>query len=92
MASQKSAKALPALSGKQVIGLIGGIVLYHEFSCDDEQLISDEFHRQRKKHPVTLCSLVIITAGHLIKLWPEPVDPYSGFGFSLLTKLKGTTE
>jgi hypothetical protein len=81
--------SLPSLTGKQVLGLLTGIVLYHEFTCPRRELISHEVDRQRARHPLLVVGFILVTAGHLTRWLPNRLDPYGGFGYPLLSKLKG---
>ena len=78
-----------ALSGKSMWAVLAGIVLYHELAAKDGELLSHAVDRGLEKHPVLIYGFTAITVAHLLNWLPVKADPYSGFGYPLLTKLKG---
>lgn len=69
--------------------LIAGAVVYHEFACPDEELLSKSVDRGLAKHPVLVYGFTAVTVAHLMNWLPMKYDPYVGFGYRLMTKLKG---
>jgi uncharacterized membrane protein YozB (DUF420 family) len=71
--------------------VIAAMVVYHEFACDEGELLSEAVDRGLQKSPVLIYSFVAVTVAHLLNWLPEKYDPYSGFGIHLLSKLKGAS-
>lgn len=85
-----------ALTGAQAIGAVVGIAFVHEVTCDEGELISNLWDEWMMRRPVITTILTIafvnITAAHLCNAMDRPhlarFDPYSGFGYPLLTAIK----
>jgi hypothetical protein len=74
--------------------LIASTVVWHEFACPDEELLSKAVDRGLERGPVSrvlIYGFTAVTVGHLLNWLPTKYDPYAGFGFRLMTKLKGNT-
>lgn len=79
------------LSGRDMWLVIAGLVVWHEFTCPDRELLSAVVDRELDKHPVLIYGFTAVTVAHLLNWLPAKYDPYVGFGYRLMTKLKGTT-
>lgn len=55
---------------------IGLAVLYHEFSCADGELLSEEVDRQLVKRPLIVYGLIAVTVAHLLNRLPQQLDPF----------------
>lgn len=80
---------VPRLTGKQAVSALTGFVLYHEFTCLHQELISYEIYRMKDRRPWLVSAFIVATAAHLLHVLPRRLDPYGGFGFPILSKLKG---
>ena len=86
-----------ALTGREAIlgtfGFIGG----HELTAAQGQLISHVFDEWMARHPVVTVvatfAFANITAAHLCNILHQPrlhrLDPYAGFGYAVLSWIKG---
>jgi hypothetical protein len=50
-------------------------VLWYELTAPQGELLSEAVDRYRTAHPVITTTVVVYLAGHLLRLWPRPVDP-----------------
>ncbi|MFH5209251.1 hypothetical protein ACHIPZ_13755 [Antrihabitans sp. NCIMB 15449] len=83
-----------ALTGPQAIGAVFGVVLVHEVTADEGQMISHLWDRMMSRAPVTtiVCTVgfAAVTTAHLINAldrYPR-LDPYAGFGFAVISAIK----
>lgn len=72
--------------------LIAASVVYHELVCPERELLSQAVDRGLEKHPVLIYGFTAVTVAHLLNWLPTKYDPYVGFGYRLMTKLKGITQ
>ena len=81
-----------ALTGPQAIGAVFGVVLAHEVTADDGQMISHVWDRLMQRAPITTIAGTIgfatVTVAHLLNaLDRHPrLDPYAGFGFAVIRR------
>ena len=54
---------------------IGLAVLVYELSAPPGQLLSEAVDKYRDRHPILTNSLIVFLAGHLLRIWPRPIDP-----------------
>ena len=54
---------------------IGLAVLVYELSAPPGQLLSEAVDKYRDRHPILTNSLILFLAGHLLRIWPRPIDP-----------------
>lgn len=78
-----------ALTGKQAWAVVFGLVIAHELTCAEGQLLSEEVDRALAKHPVLVYGFTLLTVAHLLNWLPNRFDPYTVFG-SPLSRLKGS--
>lgn len=50
-------------------------VVWYELTAPQGELLSQAVDRYRAAHPVITSTVVVYLAGHLLRLWPRPVDP-----------------
>lgn len=55
-----------------------GVLLYDRVVCEEEQL-TYAAHRYQERHPWITRLVVAVTALHLLRLLPPPVDPFCRF-------------
>lgn len=67
---------MKALTGKRAWQAIITVIVVHELTCQDGELLSEETDRQRANHPVLIPAAITITALHLLRLLPPEVDPF----------------
>lgn len=61
-------------SEKAWLGLVAGVTLYDALSRDGETM-SERYAQFVDDHPVMAWGAVAITAGHLLDIIPEKIDP-----------------
>jgi hypothetical protein len=54
---------------------IGLAVLVYELSAPPGQLLSEAVDKYRDRHPVLTNSVIVLLAGHLLRIWPRHIDP-----------------
>jgi hypothetical protein len=54
--------------------IAAGVIAY-EATCPPGQLLSQAVARYRDRHPIATNLTVIYIAAHLLKRWPQPIDP-----------------
>lgn len=54
---------------------IGLAVLVYECCAPPGQLLSEAVDKYRDRHPILTNSLIVFLAGHLLRMWPRPIDP-----------------
>jgi hypothetical protein len=54
---------------------IGLTVLVYESCAPPGQLLSEAVDRYRGRHPILTNSVILFLAGHLLRIWPRPIDP-----------------
>lgn len=89
MVLTKPARRVLALSGRDMWLVIAGLAVVHEFTCSDDELLSKAVDRGLDKYPVLIYGFTAVTVAHLLNWLPTKYDPYVGFGYRLMTKLKG---
>lgn len=88
--THRSSWAVPP-SGEEMWADLLGQILYYEFVCDEENLLSAASARARRKHPVLVCAFTAVTVAHLMDWLPEKFDPYVVVGFRMIQIMKGST-
>lgn len=77
------------MTGNQAWATIGALVAIHELTAPQGQLLSHSCDRARAKQRILTDTLIIATALHLLRWCPPHLDIYAGFGYPLLTRIKG---
>jgi hypothetical protein len=54
---------------------IGLSVLVYECCAPPGQLLSEAVDKYRDRHPVLTSSVIVLLAGHLLRIWPRHIDP-----------------
>lgn len=77
------------MRARRMWALIFGLVVLHEFTCSDGELLSEEVDRMLQKHPVATYAFTLVTVAHLLNRLPTSVDPYRAIG---IYRKKGTNK
>lgn len=75
------------MRARRMWALIFGLVVLHEFTCSEGELLSEEVDRMLVKHPVATYAFTLVTVAHLLNRIPTSVDPYRAIG---IYRKKGT--
>jgi hypothetical protein len=51
-----------------------GVLLYECFAPPG-QLMSEACDKYRIRHPILTNTVIVFLAGHLLRVWPRPIDP-----------------
>jgi hypothetical protein len=54
---------------------IGLSVLVYECCAPPGQLLSEAVDKYRNRHPILTNSVILLLAGHLLRIWPRHIDP-----------------
>ena len=54
---------------------LGLAVLVYELSAPPGQLLSEAVDKYRDRHPILTNTVIVFLAGHLLRVWPRPIDP-----------------
>jgi hypothetical protein len=77
------------LTSREAWIAIAVVVTVHELTAREGELLSHAVDRGMETHRIATVAAVGLTALHLINALPAWADPYMGFGYPLLTWLKG---
>jgi len=50
-------------------------VIAYEAAAKQDELLSEAVDRYRDRHPILTNSVIVFLAGHLLRIWPRPIDP-----------------
>lgn len=50
-------------------------VIVYEAAAKKDELLSEAVDRYRDAHPILTNCLIVVVAGHLLRVWPPPIDP-----------------
>lgn len=76
-----------ALRARHMWAVIFGLVVLHEFTCAEGELLSEEVDRMLVKHPLATYAFTFLTVAHLLNRLPPAIDPYRAIG---IYRMKGT--
>ena len=50
-----------------------GVIAYE--ACTQDELLSEAMDRYRRRHPWIVSGAVVYVASHLLRCWPQRIDP-----------------
>lgn len=75
------------MPARRMWAVIFGLVVLHEFTCSEGELLSEEVDRMLDKYPLATYAFTAITVAHLLNWLPPTIDPYRAIGSY---RMKGT--
>lgn len=83
-------RAVPRhVTARRMWALIFGLVVLHELTCAEGELLSEEVDRMLDKYPLATYAFTFLTVAHLLNRLPPAIDPYRAIG---IYRMKGTKE
>ena len=55
--------------------VLSAAVIAYEAAAKQDELLSEAVDRYRDRHPILTKSVIVFLAGHLLRIWPRPIDP-----------------